>query len=154
MTLVVEHAMSVLIVEDNAFTRKLLRAMVRQIPVRDVLEAGNGSIALDVLRTRPVDIILLDWTMPTMGGKTFLAHLPDVRFWEKEGGRPAVLVITAHAKRSIVLEAAEAGADGVVAKPISPKLLKERLLGVYGHVRTPRAVEPETPHSADSVVMI
>jgi len=67
--------MRVLTVDDSASIRHLIRTML-QVVGATVLEAGDGQIALDVLRREgAVDLILLDMEMPNMDGMTFLDHV-------------------------------------------------------------------------------
>lgn len=121
--------LSVLIVEDNAFMRKLMRSMLRQIPVGEVQEYENGRDALKLLTSKYFDIVLLDWIMPGFDGRQFLEGLNARR--QKPGVRiPPVLVVTANASRQMVLEAAQLGADGVVAKPFSVSVLRDRIFAV------------------------
>ncbi len=51
----------VLIVDDNAFTRKIVRSLLGSIGVKTMYEAGDGMAALELIRTVPPDIIVLDW---------------------------------------------------------------------------------------------
>lgn len=121
--------LSVLIVEDNAFTRKLMRSMLRQIPVGEVQEYDNGIDALKLLKSKHFDIVLLDWIMPGFNGRQFLEGL-DARRRKPGTQTPPVLVVTANASRQVVLEAAKLGADGVVAKPFSVSVLRDRIFAV------------------------
>jgi len=121
--------LSVLIVEDNAFTRKLMRSMLRQIPVGEIQEYDNGRDASKLLVSKYFDVVLLDWIMPGFNGGQFLENLNARR--QKPGAQiPAVLVVTANASRQVVLEAAQLGADGVIAKPFSVSVLRDRISAV------------------------
>lgn len=121
--------LSVLIVEDNAFTRKLMRSMLRQIPVGEIQEYEDGRGALKLLASKHFDIVLLDWIMPGFNGGHFLEHL-NARRQQPDARIPPVLVVTANASRQVVLEAARLGADGVVAKPFSVSVLRDRIIAV------------------------
>lgn len=121
--------LSVLIVDDNAFIRKLIRSLLRQIPAGEIIEFEDGKAALAYLETRHVDIVLLDWVMPDYDGADFLKALALKR--EKTGmPMQPVVVVTAHASRAVVLQAAKLGASGVIAKPVSVSILRDRIYTV------------------------
>ena len=83
------RVLTVLIVEDDSELRPLLADGFRRCGT-DVLEAGDGQKALDLLRAglRP-DVIVLDVIMPIMDGLTFLAHKRRSR---ELSGIPVVIV--------------------------------------------------------------
>lgn len=130
--------LSVLIVDDNAFIRKLIRSMLRQIPTGEIVEFEDGEAALAYLETRHVDIVLLDWVMPDFGGADFLKALAAKR---EKTGMPIqpVVVVTANASRAVVLQAAKLGASGVIAKPVSVSILRDRIYTVIN--REARQIE-------------
>lgn len=117
-----------LVVDDNTFTRKLVRSMLRQVPVSEIVDLDNADDALALTRTRHFDAVLMDWVMPDMGGEGFLRSAAELRSpgWFV----PPVLIMTANAKRRVVLKAAQLGAHGVLAKPLSVAILRSRLFGV------------------------
>ncbi|GJL49198.1 MAG: hypothetical protein NPIRA01_04250 [Nitrospirales bacterium] len=78
----------------------------------DVLIAGNGKEGLEVLHGQSVDGVLLDLNMPIMGGMTMLEKLGN------SSPRPPVIVMSANAHRSELLEAISKGALDFLIKPI------------------------------------
>lgn len=115
----------VLIVDDNAFVRKLIRSMLRQLGVTSILEAGNGLEAIERLNAQDCDLVLLDWKMPEMNGDQVLITL---RQHNKAYFRNLpVILITGYANQSLVLKAVHQGADAIVVKPFSISLLKHRI---------------------------
>src|SRR5438270_12135262 len=91
----------VLLVEDDANTRKLIKSMLRQIGVRSIVEAKDGKEGIGaVLRTRP-NLVLCDVHMQPVDGRMFLMLLREARI-------PAVrdtpvVFLTGHAHRDPVL---------------------------------------------------
>ncbi len=77
-----DSARTVLIVEDDAAARRVLRQELKKGGWR-VIEAANGRIALEQLAQHPPDLILLDLMMPEMDGFEFLEEL------RKRDGGPA-----------------------------------------------------------------
>jgi two-component system chemotaxis response regulator CheY len=115
-----------LVVEDSPTMRQLLTLALRRIPGLTFVEATNGAEALDVLKTRKFDLILLDLNMPVMGGFTFLEHLAA------GPQQPPVIVITTE---NAAVDRDRAKALGVVAyvtKPVRGPDLAATVLGVLG----------------------
>jgi len=112
---------SCLVVEDNPHMRTILRSVVGGFGVRTICEATEGAEALELVVDRKPDIVLCDWNMSPFGGADFLRILrkdtdPIIK-------TTPVLVITAHARRPIILEALNIGIHGLVAKPLAPAVL-------------------------------
>ena len=58
--------MRVLVVDDFATMRKIVKNVLKQISIENVVEAENGKHALNVLKNEDVDLIISDWMMPEM----------------------------------------------------------------------------------------
>jgi len=112
---------SCLIAEDNPHMRAILRSVLSGFGIRSVFEAGDGAEALELVVDRKPDIVLCDWAMSLFGGNEFLRVLRADR--DRVVNTTPVLVVTAHAKRTTILEAVEIGIHGFVAKPIAPAIL-------------------------------
>ncbi len=115
-----------LIVDDSSVMRKIVQRALRQagFAIGEVLEAGNGSEALDVLRHQTVDLVLSDMNMPVMDGLEFMRQLASV---ENARGVP-VLIIATEASESHVMEAISCGAAGYIRKPFTPDQMKQHVL--------------------------
>jgi len=103
----------ILIVEDDAGIRNSLRWSL-QVAGYSVAETTNGVEALEILRSEPPDVMLLDLSMPVMNGLVVLAELGEMR--PKPLTR--VVVVTAHRSTSLVVEAMRMGASDYLVKPI------------------------------------
>lgn len=111
----------VLIAEDNAVNRELLRELLESRG-HIVIEACNGRDALESARRERPDIILLDLGMPVMDGFTTLANL------RKDASLKSlpVVAVTAYAMQGDREKALSAGFDGYLTKPIHvPSLIAE-----------------------------
>ena len=115
-----------LIVDDSSVMRKIVERSLRQagIGLDQVLEAGNGSDALDLLRRQKVDLVLSDINMPIMDGLEFVREIAKV---ENAHGVPVVM-ITTEGSESHVVEAIACGARGYIRKPFTPEQVKEHVL--------------------------
>ena len=120
------QALRILIVEDSGVMRKIVERALRQtgIPIGQVLEAADGSQALDMLRQQKVDLVLSDINMPVMGGLEFVRQLGEV-----DGAlNTPVLMITAEGAESHVRQAIAFGARGYVRKPFTPDEMRRQVL--------------------------
>jgi CheY-like chemotaxis protein len=129
------QSLGVLIVEDNAFMRQVIRGMLSAIGVRRIGEAANGAEGLEAVRTFAPDVMLLDWRMPLLDG-------PEVvRIVRSPGVFPRpnlpIVVLTAHGERRRVAEAVALGINEFLVKPISAQALHDRLMTL---VTVPRPI--------------
>ena len=79
-----------LIVDDSSVMRKIVARALQQggVTIAEILEAGNGSEALDIIRSHKVDLVLSDINMPVMDGLEFVRQLQGV---ENAQGVPVVV---------------------------------------------------------------
>jgi two-component system chemotaxis response regulator CheY len=115
-----------LVVEDSPTMRQLLTLALRRIPGLTFVEAANGAEALEVLKTKKFDLILLDLNMPVMGGFAFLEHLAA------GPQRPPVIVITTENASVDRDRAKTLGVVAYVTKPVRGPDLAATVLGVLG----------------------
>ena len=113
--------MRVLVVDDFATMRKIIKNVLKQISIDSVVEAENGRHALSVLRSEDIDFIISDWIMPEMTGIEFLKACKED---ETIKNIPFVMV-TAEAQKESVLEAIKSGVDNYIVKPFTPEKLKD-----------------------------
>ncbi|MBC8237888.1 MAG: response regulator [Helicobacteraceae bacterium] len=106
--------LTVLAVDDDMINLKLLKSMLMKSGiVQEVVEAKNGSDAIDVLKSRDdIDLVLLDIIMPVMGG---IDVLKVVRADDNLRQVPIIVLTTDETKKG---EALEFGANAFLMKPI------------------------------------
>jgi two-component system, chemotaxis family, chemotaxis protein CheY len=119
---------NVLLVDDDASMRKVVRTMLMSMGVRVIREAADGPTGLCIVRDHAIDVIILDWEMPGLDGAGFMRVLRAPDTFPK----PAVPVImlTGHGEYSLVIEAIKVGVNEFLLKPVSCKTLCERLISV------------------------
>jgi len=124
------EALRTLIVDDSSVMRKIVERALRQagIPLADVIEAANGSQALEILSQQTVDLVLTDINMPVMDGLELVRQLHKV---DKARDVP-VLMITTEGSESQVVQAIACGARGYVRKPFTPEQIKRQVLSLLG----------------------
>jgi len=112
-----------LIVDDNEDNRYTLVRRLRQLGHADVTVADNGRAALERIRERPFDLVLLDIMMPELSGYEVLEQL-------RADGLLAslpVIVISAMDDMDSVVRCIELGAEDYLLKPFNPTLLAARI---------------------------
>lgn len=124
-TLYMENRLTILIVDDMAVNRLILKGIVAQ--EYNALEADNGESALEILRSgKKVDIILLDLIMPKMSGIEFLSYVKkDEQFKEIP-----IIVNTQAGEQENEYRALELGADDFIIKPYHPQIVKRRIANI------------------------
>jgi len=118
-----DTSIKVLIVDDFATMRRILKNILKQIGFKNILEADDGTTALEVLEKQDVDLIISDWNMPKMTG---LELLKKVRGSVKYKRTP-FLMVTAEAQKQNVIEAVQAGVSNYVVKPFTAEAISEKL---------------------------
>ena len=109
----------VLLVEDNELNQDMMTRRLRRAGL-EVVTAGNGQQALNIMRAEQPDVVLMDMNLPILDGWTAsrqakaddsICHLP-------------IIALTAHAMESDRLNALKAGCDDFATKPVDfPGLL-------------------------------
>lgn len=113
----------ILVVDDFATMRRIIRNLLRDSDLKNVTEAEDGEAALKILQESTIDLVITDWSMPNMTG---IDLLRSIRADEYLKTIP-VLLVTAEAKREQILEAVTLGVNGYIIKPFTAETLKEKL---------------------------
>ena len=121
--------MKVLVVDDFATMRRIVKNVLKQIGFSDIVEADDGATALDVLKENKIDLIVSDWNMPKMTG---LDLLKTVRGDESTKEIP-FLMVTAEAQKDNVLQAVQAGVSNYIVKPFTADGVKEKLTQIFSN---------------------
>jgi|GEM_PF-439738 len=112
----------VMIADDDRSARLIIKNALKQYAF-DILEAANGSEALELFAEYQPDLVLLDVIMPQMDGFEAcrkIRTLPD-------GVTVPIIIITASDDFEAIAKAYDAGATDFSAKPIIPQVLRERV---------------------------
>lgn len=121
--------MRVLVVDDSRAIRVVLKKMLAEGGFDDVLEAGHGKEALEVIEAGPQpDVILVDWNMPEMNGLELIRAVRAM----PEHRRVPIVMVTTETEVSQVVKALAAGASEYVMKPFTKDVIMDKLemLGV------------------------
>jgi two-component system sensor histidine kinase/response regulator len=125
------NALKVLIVDDNAHARDILEGLLKAVgTVAHQVASGVDAIAAVKLadRERPFDLILLDWRMPGMDGIEVARHIKGDKSLRVQ---PALVIVTAFGREEVNLEAAKAGVERVLLKPVTSSTLLDTLVELF-----------------------
>ena len=115
--------MKILIVDDFATMRKVIRNILKQLGYENIVEAEDGVLALRALKSQKIDFIICDWNMPNMTG---LELLKAVRADDDLASSP-FLMVTAEALQENVVAAVKAGVSNYIVKPFTAEILNEKI---------------------------
>jgi two-component system chemotaxis response regulator CheY len=119
--------MKILVVDDFSTMRRIIKNLLRDLGMTNVLEADDGQTALPILKQGGIDFLVTDWNMPGMTG---IDLLKEVRSDPNLAAMP-VLMVTAEAKKEQIIAAAQAGVNGYVVKPFTAAVLKEKIDKIF-----------------------
>lgn len=121
------ETLQIIIVDDQILFRENLKIVIELlIPEAKVVAiASNGIEALEICRTQPHNLILLDVRMPQMDGVEFIRH------YREEGYTAKVIMLTTFEDDEYVFEALRYGAAGYLLKEIQPDELAKALVHVH-----------------------
>jgi len=120
--------MKVLVVDDFATMRRIVKNILKQIGFTNIIEAEDGRSALKMLQSDKFDLIMCDWNMPEMPG---IELLGKVRADEQLKGIPFVMV-TAEAQKENIIEAVKAGVNSYIVKPFTAEIVEQKLKKLFG----------------------
>ena len=118
-----DTSIKVLVVDDFATMRRIVKGVLRQMGFDKIVEAEDGSIALDTLKKEEIGLIVSDWNMPNMSG---LDLLKAVKGDDGLKGIPFIMV-TAEGLKENVLEAVKVGVTNYIVKPFTPEAFSEKI---------------------------
>ena len=116
----------ILVVDDNAHMRRIVRTLLHGFGAREVYEAEDGAAGLELFTSHLPDILIVDWSMPIFDGIELVSMIRR----PESGVNPYVpiIMLTGHSEKSRVLRARDAGVTEFLCKPISAKALHQRVL--------------------------
>ena len=126
-------SLSLLVVEDNEHMMRLLKAMLRALGVGSIDTAADAQRALQIMRARVPDILIVDWMMEGMSGIELTKHIRS----SDQSPNPymPIVMVTAHAEKELVIEARDAGVTEFLVKPIAVAALAQRLSTIVDQPR-------------------
>jgi two-component system chemotaxis response regulator CheY len=122
-----DHNITILIVDDFSTMRRIVKNALRQLGYVNVIEADDGTTALDVLRREKIDFIVSDWNMPQMTGIELLKAVRTTDEWKDL----PFLMVTAEGQKEHVIEAVKHRVSNYIVKPFTPETLMEKINKIF-----------------------
>jgi two-component system chemotaxis response regulator CheY len=112
-----------LVVDDSKIIRRIARQIVESLGF-ECVEAEDGVFAMEAVKARIPDVVLLDWNMPNMNGYDFMlacrAH--------PGGDKPIIIFCTTENEMAQILKAMSAGANEYIMKPFDLDIVKDKFI--------------------------
>ena len=122
-----DRNMPILIVDDFATMRKVVRNCLRQLGFVNVTEAEDGKIALDRLRESDFGFVISDWQMPNMMGIDLLKTLRN----DKRYKSIPFLMVAAEAQKESVAQVTKLDASSYIVKPFTAHVLQQKMQSIF-----------------------
>ena len=122
-----DKGMKILVVDDFATMRRIIRNLLRDLGFNNSEEADDGVTALPMVKTGRYDFLITDWNMPLMEGIDLVRSIranPELRDLP-------ILMVTAEARREQIVAAAEAGVNGYIVKPFTAQTLEQKIAKIF-----------------------
>ena len=119
---------TVLVVDDYMAVRKTIKELVASLGMVPV-EAENGLKAQEILKQKPIDLVVTDLVMPEMDGFELTEAIksdPDLR-------KIPVVIISTHADSKYIFRALRLGADDYLIKPPTAEMVNIVLARIFDH---------------------
>ena len=129
---------TIVIIEDDAAIRSVLRVLLRGAGYTLIKEAERGDDGLKLVRELRPSLVLLDLMLPGLDGFTVCRRIRET----KEIASTPVIMLTARSEEGDVVRGLECGADDYVTKPFSRQVLLARIRAV---LRRPESVKESDP---------
>jgi two-component system chemotaxis response regulator CheY len=119
--------MHILVVDDFATMRRIVKNILKQLGYENIHEADDGASTLEVLKREKIQFIISDWNMPQISG---IELLKTVRATEEWKDLP-FLMVTAEGQKEYVIEAVKHKVNNYIVKPFTPETLMEKIGKIF-----------------------
>ena len=117
---------AILLVDDAAFMRMMLKDILTKNGYEVVGEAGNGIEAIEKFKQLKPNLVMLDITMPELDG------IKTAEAIKKEDAKALIIMCSAMGQQAMVVDAIKAGARDFIVKPFQPDRVLEAVKKVIG----------------------
>jgi CheY-like chemotaxis protein/HPt (histidine-containing phosphotransfer) domain-containing protein len=126
------RGMKVLVVDDNATSRRILQEMLKSFSF-EVSLAASGEEGITELeaasKDKPFELVIMDWKMPGMDGieasKRIKHHIGLSKI-------PPIILVTAYGREEVMQQAEQVGLEGFLLKPVSSSMLFDTIMQTFG----------------------
>jgi len=148
------RGIKVLVVDDNATSREILRDLLESFSF-EVSLAASGEEGLSELERacddQPFELVVMDWKMPGMDGIEASRRIKTNTRLSKV---PAIVLVTAYGREEIMQQAEAAGLDGFLLKPVSPSVLFDTIMQAFGKDVSPEIITGEKKDKTSGALKI
>ncbi|HEX8420001.1 response regulator [uncultured Sphingomonas sp.] len=123
-------AIKVMVVDDQASMRAMIRRSLQDLGFRDVRDKGAAAEALASIKSDRVHLIISDFNMPEMDGLELLKAVRE----DPVIGKTVFIMLTGSSDRDLVQKAAALGVNNYLVKPFAPAALKDKIERVFGEL--------------------
>ncbi|XOV79647.1 MAG: response regulator [Aestuariibacter sp.] len=123
-----QNAPNIIVIDDEELTQELIRHMLREVFVGDMVVYSTCEKALRRLKQEPkhYNLIISDWEVPGLNGLEFLKEVrkldPEMPF----------LMVTGHSSKDLVVNAIKAGVNDFLVKPFTAQGLLKKVIKLTG----------------------
>lgn len=106
--------MNILVVDDSMIVRRVLKNILgRYFDAPTIHESENGQVAMEIMATKAVDLMFLDWNMPVMDGEAVVNEVRANKEWDKT----RIIMATTEGGKQQVMKMIKKGVNGYMVKP-------------------------------------
>ena len=116
----------ILIVDDAAFMRMMIKDTLKKNGYENLLEASDGEIAVQTYKTENPDLVILDITMPNKNGLDALKEIRQIDPSAK------IVMCSAMGQQAMVIESIQCGAKDFIVKPFQADRVLEAVKKAVG----------------------
>lgn len=116
----------ILIVDDAAFMRMMIKDTLKKNGYENLIEAADGELAVQAFKTEKPDLIIMDITMPNKNG---LEALKEIKQLDPNA---KIVMCSAMGQESMVVEAIRSGAKDFIVKPFKADRVLKTVQGILG----------------------
>ena len=120
--------MQVLVIDDSATMRKIIRDSLSKMGDFEIIESENCDDGLQQLASIGINLILVDWNMPGMTGIDFTKAVRN----NPALAKIPIIMITSNAEKQHVLSAVTAGVNDYIMKPFTVDVFAQKISNVVG----------------------
>jgi two-component system chemotaxis response regulator CheY len=119
--------MKILVVDDFSTMRRIVKNILRQLNFVNIIEADDGSTALEMLQKEKIDLVVSDWNMPKMTGLELL------KIMKADDALKLIpfLMVTAEAQQENIIEAVKSGVSNYIVKPFTAETLGQKIGQIF-----------------------
>lgn len=123
LTMAVDLAVPVLVVDDQSTMVRIIRKLLEQIGFRDIDDANDAVTALSKMRSKRYGLVVSDWNLESTSGYDFLREVRS----DPALKQTPFIMITADSKIENVVAAKRAGVNNYILKPFNASTLKAKI---------------------------